>query len=110
MWIGAAVGVGQSLFWIRAPKLLTALLYLALGWLGAPYLPVFFSSLGPRGTTLILVGGLIYTAGALVYGLKRPNPYPKTFGYHEIFHLLVIVGSVFHFIAVSEAVFGVIIP
>ena len=110
MWIGAGVGVGQSLFWIRAPKLLTAALCLALGWLGAPYLPVFVSSLGPRIASLVLAGGLVYTAGAVVYSLKRPDPAPRVFGYHEIFHLLVIAGSAFHFLAVSEAVTGLSTP
>jgi hemolysin III len=110
MWIGAAVGVGQSLFWIRAPKLLTAMLCLALGWLGAPFLPVFFQSLGARGVTLIMAGGIVYTAGAIIYSLKKPNPVPGIFGYHEVFHLLVIAGSAFHFLAVSEAVTGLSIP
>jgi hemolysin III len=110
MWIGAGVGVSQSLFWIRAPKLLSAILCVALGWLGAPFMPVFFSSLGTRGTALILIGGLIYTAGAIVYSLKRPDPIPRVFGYHEVFHLLVIAGSAFHFLAVSEAVTGLSIP
>jgi hemolysin III len=110
MWIGAAIGVGQSLFWIRAPKMLTALLCMALGWLGAPYLPDFFTSLGSHGAMLVVWGGLFYTAGAIVYALKRPNPFPLTFGYHEIFHLFVIAGSVFHFLAVSSAVTGLSTP
>jgi hemolysin III len=110
MWIGASVGVGQSLFWVRAPKLLTAALCVTLGWLGAPFLPVFLSSLGPKIATQIVLGGLVYTVGAVVYGLKRPNPSPRIFGYHEIFHLLVIAGSAFHFVAVSEAVTGLSIP
>jgi hemolysin III len=104
MWLGAGIGVGQSLFWPHAPKALAASLYLALGWLGSPYLPVFFESIGFRGTAYVLGGGLIYTAGALVYALKKPDPWPRTFGYHEVFHALVILGSIGHFLGVYEVV------
>jgi hemolysin III len=106
MWIGAALGTGQSLFWVKAPKALSAFIYVLVGCLAFPFLPDFFRALGGGGVALILVGGFIYFLGALVYSLKRPNPFPRVFGYHEIFHLLVIAASVFHFVAVYEVVRG----
>jgi hemolysin III len=107
MWIGATLGTAQSLFWVRAPKALSAVVYVIVGSLAFPYLPEFFRALGTGGVTLILIGGFLYTVGAVVYSLKRPNPFPRVFGYHEIFHLLVIAASVVHFVAVYEVVRGI---
>lgn len=102
IWIAAVAGILQSLFWISAPKWLASILYVAMGWLAAPYLTELNQSLGAANVTLIVVGGAIYTLGAVIYALKKPNPFPKTFGYHEIFHLLVIVGAICHFIVVAR--------
>lgn len=104
VWAAAAVGVTQSLFWVKAPKWLAAILYIIMGWLAVPYMPEIKNALGPGSVWALMIGGIIYTAGALVYALKRPNPAPLVFGYHEVFHLLVIVAAAFHFIVIASLV------
>jgi len=99
-WLAAGLGVIQCLFWVNAPKWISAILYVVVGWLALPYLSEFKSTLGVVSVALLLAGGIVYTVGALVYAFKRPNPWPKVFGYHEIFHVLVIVAAVLHFIVV----------
>ncbi len=104
IWIGAGVGVVKSLAWPHAPKWLTALLCVAIGWM------VIFQVMGRTpivGTTcvgLLVASGVTYSVGALVYAVKRPDPWPRVFGYHEIFHLLVVVASGFLFAHVSLVV------
>jgi hemolysin III len=102
--IAAAVGVFQSLFWVRAPKWISSPLYVFVGWMVVPYISEIQQALGTERVALLLLGGIFYTVGAIVYGLKRPNPFPKTFGYHEIFHILVIVGAAFHFAVIAALV------
>lgn len=102
IWIAAAIGVIQSLFWVSAPKWLAALLYIIMGWLAFPYMPELKKALGASGVNLILTGGIVYTLGAVVYALKKPNPSPKYFGYHEIFHILTIVAAGFHFVVIAS--------
>jgi hemolysin III len=103
-WGGALLGILQTLFWVHAPKALKAVLYLALGWAVAPYLPALLEAMGPGGLALLAVGGIIYSGGALIYVLRRPNPLPAVFGYHEVFHVLVILASACHFTAVLDVV------
>ncbi len=106
IWIGAAVGVLQSLFWVHAPKVLTAVLAVAVGWTMVPYFGEVRRALD-LGTLLLLgIGGLAYTVGAVAYAAKRPNPKPGVFGYHEVFHLLTLVGAATHFAAVVLIVRG----
>lgn len=102
IWIVAIVGIGQAVFWIAAPKWLAAVLYVGAGWLGFPYLSQMSAVIGTRGVVLVLTGGILYTIGALIYALKRPNPWPKVFGYHEIFHVLVAIAALCHFILIKE--------
>jgi hemolysin III len=102
IWSMAAAGVLQSLFWVKAPKWLTSIFYVIVGWAVVPYLPELRATLSSVNIGFILAGGIIYTVGAIIYALKKPNPYPKTFGYHEIFHVLVIAGSACHFIVVNS--------
>ncbi|MDG0817880.1 hemolysin III family protein [Bdellovibrio sp. PAP01] len=104
IWIAAAIGVMQSLFWVKAPKWLAAILYIIMGWLAAPYMPEMKNALGMTSVMLILVGGIIYTLGAVVYATKKPDPSPKYFGYHEIFHVLVIVAAALHFVVIAALV------
>ncbi len=104
VWSGALAGIVLTLVWHDTPKWVAALVYVALGWVAVVTLPQLVSRLGVAGTLLIVAGGLVYSAGALVYALRRPNPAPATFGYHEIFHLLVIAGVAAHFAAISLAV------
>ncbi len=104
VWIVGVLGILQSLFWIQAPKWLSAVLYVAMGWLAGPYLTELESSLGLTNVVLLIVGGVIYTLGAVVYAVKKPNPFPSVFGYHEIFHILVIIAAILHFIVVARLI------
>jgi hemolysin III len=99
VWVGALVGVGFRVFWINAPRWLYVPLYVALGWSSMFYIVDFFN-FNAIAMILILVGGLCYTAGAVFYGLKRPNPFPGHFGFHEIFHSLTVVAFLCHWVAV----------
>lgn len=103
IWIGAAAGVLLSLFWVRAPKALVALIAVILGWTIVPYFEETRRLLG-GDTWVVLAGGIAYTLGAIVYALKRPNPFPRVFGYHEVFHVLTIIGAVLHFAVVLRIV------
>jgi hemolysin III len=101
VWIGAIAGAIVEMIWIDHPKWASALIYLSLGWVAVATFPELWSSMGVAGTLLVAAGGLLYTAGAVVYAVQRPNPNPAIFGYHEIFHLLVIAAAIAHFSAVA---------
>ncbi len=103
-WVAAVVGVSKELLWVTAPKWVSAILYVGMGWLAGPFISEFLQALGPLSTVLLITGGLIYTLGAVIYSVKWPNPYPVTFGYHEIFHILVMIASVFHFIVIYRLI------
>ncbi len=104
VWAGAAAGMLLSLVWIGAPKWLAAGVYLALGWVGVLAAPQLFSGAGVAAATLVAIGGVLYTVGAIAYATKRPNRWPTTFGYHELFHVLVVVAAALQFIAVALVV------
>lgn len=93
IWSVAAAGVVLSVFTEHLPRWLTASLYVGMGWIGVVLLPAFATHLPWPAVALLLLGGLLYTVGALIYALQRPDPYPRVFGYHEVFHLFVIGGS-----------------
>ena len=99
VWSGAGLGILFRVFWIHAPRWLYVPLYLLLGY-GALLFIVDFYQANAAMMTLILVGGLCYTVGAVVYGLKKPNPIPGVFGFHEIFHTLTVVAFLCHFSAI----------
>jgi hemolysin III len=101
VWGGAAAGIVLELVWTGAPRWLGGTVYLALGWVAVAAMPQLFARLGMAGGLLIVAGGLAYSAGAAVYALRRPDPVPAVFGYHEVFHLLVIAGVAAHFLAIS---------
>jgi hemolysin III len=101
VWGGALAGVVLKLAWVDAPKWLMALIYLALGWVGVATVPQMLSRAGIGAVTLLIAGGLLYSAGAVVYALRRPDPRPKVFGYHEIFHVLVIAAAAAHYAAIA---------
>jgi hemolysin III len=101
VWGGALVGIVLQLAWTTAPRWLGGTVYLALGWVAVAAMPQLFARLGVTGGLLVVVGGLVYSAGAAVYALRRPDPVPAVFGYHEVFHLLVIAGVAAHFLAIS---------
>jgi hemolysin III len=106
IWSVAVVGVVLQVFWPTAPRWLNVACYLALGWAGLGWLPTFWVSGGPAVVILIIVGGLAYSIGAVIYGRKRPNPWPKWFGFHEIFHALTVVAAACHFAAITVAIFS----
>jgi len=101
VWGGAVAGTVLELAWTGAPRWLGGTVYLALGWVAVVAMPQLFAQLGVAGGLLIVAGGLVYSAGAAVYALRRPDPVPAVFGYHEVFHLLVIAGVAAHFLAIS---------
>lgn len=110
VWSGAAVGIALKQAWLRAPRWVSVPPYLALGWVAVFVLPALLRQAGVASLTLLLIGGLIYTFGAVVYGTRRPDPWPRTFGYHEVFHLCTIVAALCHYIAVWFAVYSVSLP
>ncbi len=97
VWVGAFLGTLKSCFFPHAPRTLTAALYVLLGLVAVPFLPAMFDQLGPAPVTLVGVGGSAYVIGALCYARKAPNPVPGWFGYHEVFHICVIIGATCHF-------------
>jgi hemolysin III len=101
VWGGAVAGIVLELAWAGAPRWLGGTVYLALGWVAVVATPQLFARLGVAGGLLIVAGGLFYTVGAAIYALRRPDPVPAVFGYHEVFHLLVIAGVAAHFLAIS---------
>ncbi|MDQ1398607.1 MAG: hemolysin [Acidimicrobiaceae bacterium] len=104
VWIGGAVGVVIELFWLEAPKWAVVLPYVVVGWTAVAALPQLGSALGGAGLGLMIGGGLAYTAGAAVYALRRPNPWPTLFGYHEVFHGLTVVAAAAHYLLVARYV------
>ena len=104
VWAGAVLGVVVELRWIHAPRWVSAIAYLAVGWIGIIAIPQFFSSLGIAAAVLVIVGAGLYTIGALAYATTWPNPFPATFGFHEVFHLLVIAAATTQFVALSLVV------
>lgn len=103
VWCGALVGLLARVLWLGAPRWLYVPVYIALGWVAVWYLPSFWRTGGPLLTWLVILGGLAYTLGAVVYGTKRPNPSPRWFGFHEIFHVLTVIGFGCHFAAAAIA-------
>jgi len=99
IWGGALLGIGFRVFWIHAPRWLYVPIYLGLGWAAVLYIDDLFAA-NLATMILVIVGGLAYSLGAIVYGLKRPNPIPAHFGFHEIFHVLTVVAFLSHWTAV----------
>lgn len=97
IWIAAALGVLQSIFWVHAPKPVTAALYLFVGWIVVPYFRVLGEALSSGQIALLLGGGIIYSLGAVVYAARRPNPVPGVFGYHEVFHAMTVLACGLHY-------------
>jgi hemolysin III len=100
IWGLAVGGVLLKLLWMEAPRWLSVVLYLGMGWVAVIAAPALYRAVPAEGMAWVLAGGLTYSAGALVYGLKRPNPLPGVFGFHEVWHLFVVAGSACHFWAV----------
>jgi hemolysin III len=104
VWVAALVGLGLELAWIDAPRWVSAVSYLAVGWAGVILVPHLFPAVGLAAGILAVAGAVLYTLGAAAYATAWPNPFPATFGFHEVFHLLVVVAAAAQFGAVSIVV------
>jgi hemolysin III len=103
-WIGAGLGILRALVWPHAPRVITSLLYVGVGWVVLAYLPTVRAALDPIAFGALVAGGVTYTIGAAVYASRWPDPAPAVFGYHEVFHALIIIGCACHFVAVARVV------
>jgi len=101
VWCGALCGIVLHVLWIDAPRWLSAVLYIVLGGSGIAAMPDLVAHVGWQPTALLAVGGALYSAGAAVYALRRPDPAPDVFGYHEVFHALVILAAITHYAVVA---------
>lgn len=101
VWTGAVAAIVLKFVWVAAPKWLAAATALALGWVAVAIMPQLVDRLDPAGVALLGAGGLAYTAGAVVYALRRPDPAPAVFGYHELFHALTIAAVSCQYVAIA---------
>jgi hemolysin III len=101
VWFGAAAGIAVELIWTDSPKWVHVCVYVGVGWIGAIAFPAIISEAGLMAGILVALGGLLYTVGAVVYAAGRPDPRPAIFGYHEIFHVLVVAAAAAHFTAIA---------
>jgi hemolysin III len=101
VWIGAATATLTKVFWVRAPSWLSAVIGVGLGWVGVAALPQLERAAGLTAVVLLATGGIAYTAGAIIYALRRPDPLPSVFGYHELFHALTIVALACQYVAIA---------
>ena len=104
IWIAAALGVVISMFWPHAPRWVSVPLYLAMGWVSIFYVPEMADNGGMVPVVLIAIGGILYSIGAVIYGLKKPNISEKWFGFHELFHSFTVAAFAVHFVAATIAV------
>lgn len=103
-WGAAGLGIVRAVLWPHAPRAVTSLLFVAVGWVLIAYLPEVHAALDPIAFALLLAGGAWFTIGAVVYGLRRPDPWPSVFGFHEVFHVMIILGCACHFVAISRVI------
>ena len=101
VWVGALAGVAFRVLWVGAPRWLYTPVYLALGWVAAFYLPSFVRAGGPGVLALLIAGGVLYSAGGIIYALRRPNPSPRWFGFHEVFHAFTLAAFATHYAALA---------
>ncbi|MDG9677970.1 hemolysin III family protein [Micromonospora sp. DH14] len=106
VWGGALAGVAVKVVWPHAPRWVSAPLYLALGWVAVAMLPEILHGGGVAALVLLIVGGAIYSVGAVFYALRRPNPWPTVFGHHEFFHACTLLAALCHHIAIYFALFA----
>ena len=106
VWAGALAGVALKLSWPTAPRWVGVPLYIGLGWVAVFVLTDILEIAGVTSMVLLAVGGLFYTVGGVAYGIRKPNPWPHTFGYHEVFHAMTIVAAICHHIAVYFAMYN----
>ena len=104
VWVGAAAGLLQSLFWVQAPRPVSVVIYVVLAFAFVVDGTAIFHGLGALGSVLIVLGGAAYIVGGVIYARRRPDPYPAVFGYHEIFHVLVIVAAALHMVSIGGVI------
>ena len=104
VWVAAVIGITIRMAWLDAPYPLVAVVYVVVGWIAVVALPDYLDALSALEMGLVVAGGLLYTAGGVVYALHKPNPWPATFGYHEVFHALVVGGAAAHYLTVLSLV------
>ncbi len=107
VWGGALAGVALTMLWPQAPRWVGVPIYLALGWVAVFVLPDLLAHAGVAALVLLIVGGALYSIGAVMYGLRRPNPWPSTFGFHEFFHSATVLAAICHYIAVWLTMYAV---
>jgi hemolysin III len=101
VWVAALLGIGFRVFWVGAPRWLYTPCYIAMGWAAVFYLPDFMREGGIAVLVLVIVGGVLYSVGGVVYGIKRPDPSPRWFGFHEVFHSFTLAAFVVHYVGIS---------
>ncbi|MBW3705029.1 hemolysin III family protein, partial [Streptomyces griseus] len=101
VWAAAAAGIAFRVFWVGAPRWLYTPCYIAMGWAAVFFLPDFMRAGGIAVLVLVVVGGLLDSAGGVIYGIKKPNPSPRWFGFHEVFHSLTLAAFVAHYVGIS---------
>lgn len=101
VWVLAAIGASFNLIWISAPKWLLTIVYVSIGWAAAVAIPQLAEAIGVAGLALLVLSGMFYTAGAVIYVVRRPDPVPTVFGYHELFHALVVVAAAFQYAVIA---------
>lgn len=101
VWAAAAAGIAFRVFWVGAPRWLYTPCYIAMGWAAVFFLPDFMRTGGIAVLVLIVVGGLLYSVGGVIYGFKRPNPSPRWFGFHEVFHSFTLAAFAAHYVGIS---------
>jgi len=101
-WTAAGLGIMRALLWPHAPRLISSTLYVATGWVVLAYLPETRAALDPATFALLMAGGAWFTVGAFVYLSRRPDPWPALFGFHEVFHVMIILGCACHFVAIAR--------
>jgi hemolysin III len=106
VWTGAVLAALTKIVWVGAPNWLSAAIGVALGWVAVVALPQLADSEGYAPVILLMLGGLAYTAGAIVYATRRPDPLPRVFGYHEVFHALTIVALTCQYVAIAVFIVG----
>jgi hemolysin III len=106
VWAAALAGIAFRVLWLGAPRWMYVPVYVAMGWAAVFWLEDFARSAGAAVLALIIVGGALYSLGGVVYGLKRPNPMPRWFGFHEVFHTLTVIAFVTHYVGVSIATYS----
>ncbi|THA32288.1 hemolysin III family protein [Streptomyces sp. A1277] len=101
VWAAAVAGIAFRVFWVGAPRWLYTPCYIAMGWAAVFFLPDFMRTGGVAVLVLVVVGGVLYSAGGVIYGIKRPNPSPRWFGFHEVFHSLTLAAFIVHYVGIS---------